>query len=842
MKKQPEIFDVTEYLKTATCVLKIREAVSLWKTKNYKGITDTTRELLNYWFYNDHILFNRTQFKYHKAQQEAIETLIYIFEIEKIRNRKDLFLKYAIDLKNVRMPVYDDFAKFCIKMATGTGKTKVMSLAIVWQYFNAIKEDNSQFAKNFLILAPNVIVFERLKTDFENGKIFKTDPLIPKHFNYFWDMNFYMRGDSERASSDGALYLTNIQQFYDRENNSASHEPEQMTAILGSPPPSQKLEITDFDERISKRDGLLMVLNDEAHHTHDEENEWNNSIRKLNTNKNIISQLDFSATPRYAKGSLFEWTISDYPIKQAILDGIVKRPIKGISKIEEKKTDNVAEKYEGFLIAGVNRWKEYKEQLQNLNKNPLLFIMMNTTKEADDIQVWLSKRYPKEFGGDKTLVIHTDNSGDVSKKDLDLARKTAREVDEDKSPVNAIVSVLMLREGWDVQNVTVVVGLRPMSSKNIILPEQAIGRGLRLMFRNVNTNYRERVDVLGSPGFIKFIEELEKLEELTLDTFEVGKDKLRIITIMPMEEKKEFDIGLPEITPLIRRKKSLAEEIAKLDVNKFKFRISTVLDDNKDILSFEYLGYDVITDEQVIKREYQLTSVQTAEEVIGYYAKKISDNIKLPSQFASLVPKIKEFFEYVAFGKKVNLEDSKIVKAISNDVVYNSVPREFETALKKLIIVQNEPEIINISRFLSETNPFLFSQKVLEAKKTIFNLVACDNGFELDFARFLEKSKDIKSFAKLPIQFGFSIQYTDASTNIRNYFPDFIAVTIKDDYWLIETKGREDIDVKNKDNAARNWCEKVSTLTDTNWNYLKVPEKEFDKLNPDSFEDLVTAL
>ena len=230
MKKKSKIFDIEEQLHTAVCVPAIRESFKGWRAGGYKGITETTRELLNFWFNHDHILHDGRKFSYHYFQREAIETLIYISEVQKINSRKELLEKYAYQTKDLRLPPVDEFARFCFKMATGSGKTKMMSLAIVWQYFNAIKEEMSQkYAKNFLIIAPNVIVFERLKTDFENGKIFKTDPLIPKHFMYFWEMNFYMRGDSERASSEGSLYLTNIQQFYDRENSASSKEPEQMT-------------------------------------------------------------------------------------------------------------------------------------------------------------------------------------------------------------------------------------------------------------------------------------------------------------------------------------------------------------------------------------------------------------------------------------------------------------------------------------------------------------------------------------------------------------------------------------------------------------------------------------
>jgi type III restriction enzyme len=115
----------------------------------------------------------------------------------------------------------------------------------------------------------------------------------------------------------------------------------------------------------------------------------------------------------------------------------------------------------------------------------VLFIMMNSTADADDVADWLARTYQGEFDGGKTQVIHTDKAGDVSKKDLEAARKAVRGVDDPQNPIHAIVSVLMLREGWDVQNVTVVVGLRPYTAKANILPEQAIGRGLRLMFRDL---------------------------------------------------------------------------------------------------------------------------------------------------------------------------------------------------------------------------------------------------------------------------------------------------------------------------------------------------------------------
>ena len=841
-KGQSDLFNIQEHLHTAPCVPALRDAVNNWRESNYRGATDTTLELLNYWFRTDHVLRTRLPFKYHLAQRESIETLIYVWEVEKVRSRKALLERYAYDSKNLRLPPYDDFARYSIKMATGSGKTKVMALAIAWQYFNAVKEGNDQYAKNFLIFAPNIIVFERLRSDFQGGHIFRTDPLYPKHFDIFWDMEFYMRGEMERASSSGALYLTNIQQFYNRsKRNDKSSEPELLTALLGQKPQSQKLEVTDFTERLVSREGNLMILNDEAHHTHDEDSEWNNIIRGLHKKKELSSQLDFSATPRYSKGGIFAWTIFDYPLKQAILDNVVKRPVKGISKAVEAKSSISSVKYAPFLTAAVERWREYNTQLESLKKNPLLFIMMNNTKEADEIGEWLRKKYPTEFSGDKTLVIHTDSDGEITKKDLDAARKVAREVDNETAGVNAIVSVLMLREGWDVQNVTVVVGLRPYTAKANILPEQTIGRGLRLMFRGGNTGYQERVDIIGNSAFLSFVEELEQIEGIKLDTFELGKEPLKIYTIEPDKKKISSDIEIPELSPALVRKKSLEEEISQIDVNEFKTN-PLPLDENDSIKSFIYEGRDIITDEKLFERKYEIPEAQTAQEVIGYYATKIANDVKLPSQFAVLVPKIKEFFEIKAFGKNVNIEDPAVIKAMSSNLATYVVIKEFERILRDKVIEQKTPEIISEGRKLSTTIPYPFSKLLLESKKSIFNFVACDNEFEKSFAKFLNNAKDVKAFAKLPEQFGFCIEYTDTLTNLRNYYPDFVIKLDDNTHFLVETKGREDVDVKRKDEAAENWCKNASELTETKWKYLKVQQKEFDKLQPYNFEDLQRTL
>lgn len=157
---------------------------------------------------------------------------------------------------------------------------------------------------------------------------------------------------------------------------------------------------------------------------------------------------DATATPRYGKGGeLFTWTVFDDPLKQAIVDGVVKRPLKGITKgASDVQSDIASTRYQVYLAAGVERWKEYRDQLAPLGKKPVLFVMHDTA-DADDIGEFLRTKYPAEFAGNKLLVIHTNKSGDVSVKDEEAAGRVAREVDDATSPVNAILSVLMLREG-----------------------------------------------------------------------------------------------------------------------------------------------------------------------------------------------------------------------------------------------------------------------------------------------------------------------------------------------------------------------------------------------------------
>lgn len=254
--------------------------------------------------------------------------------------------------------------------------------------------------------------------------------------------------------------------------------------------------------------------------------------------------------------------------------------------------------------------------------------------------------------------------------------------------------------------------------------------------------------------------------------------------------------------------------------------------------SFHYEGYDIISLEKLVERDYTIPEAQTAQEVISYYAKRIAQEVKLPSQFAALVPKVREFLATRAFGGPVNIETRAMITAISHTTAQYVTVKSFVAVLRDVLIEELTPHLLHAGRALAETPPFPYSRPTLTATKTIFTRVPCDNEFEKRFAQFLEDAPDVVAFAKLPERFGFTIEYTDTAGNLRYYEPDFVARLSDNTYALLETKGREDTDVAHKDRAAQIWCENATLLTGVVWLYLKVPQREFEKLHPSDYADL----
>jgi type III restriction enzyme len=432
--------------------------------------------------------------------------------------------------------------------------------------------------------------------------------------------------------------------------------------------------------------------------------------------------------------------------------------------------------------------------------------------------------------------LKNEEGGGVSQKDLAKARAFAGSVDSDESPVNAVVSVLMLREGWDVSNVTVVVGLRPYSAKANILPEQTIGRGLRLMFPGQD-GYAERVDIIGNKAFLDFVEELEKSEDVSFGVFDPSTERLQVTTIAAVPGREVWDIGIPELSRTIVRRQDLGLVIAGLDLSALAFSpLQPAQRALGETMHFE--AYDILTSDLEIERDYTRPEPGTVEEIIAYFAQRILRDIKAPGQFEPMATKLREFFANHAFGRPVDLTDPRYWQAMGKTPAAERVVKTFVDALRPHIVEQRDVTVQVRARSLYTTPNFPWSKPVYEARRSVFNFEGCDNEFERTFARWLDHTPDGRAFCKLPRDFGFSIEYADAAGNLRLYYPDFVAVADDGTHWLIETKGQEDMNVLLKDMAAELWCRNATQLGVGSWRYVKVGQVAFDRVQPGALADL----
>lgn len=194
----------------------LRHDVDLWWDAGYGGASDTTKELLYHWFHSDHMIKTNSgdvvPFKYYFCQREAVETLVHLKEIRELDSISGLINEFGGKDKEIAAlgidPEDDMWSKYAFILATGAGKTKFMSLVVVWSYFHALRESYSPMAKHFVVIAPNLTVFERLKENFANGAIFDTDPLIPVAWRGDWNLSVVLQDEVSGASTGGTLYLT----------------------------------------------------------------------------------------------------------------------------------------------------------------------------------------------------------------------------------------------------------------------------------------------------------------------------------------------------------------------------------------------------------------------------------------------------------------------------------------------------------------------------------------------------------------------------------------------------------------------------------------------------------
>ena len=378
----------------------------------------------------------------------------------------------------------------------------------------------------------------------------------------------------------------------------------------------------------------------------------------------------------------------------------------------------------------------------------------------------------------------------------------------------------MLNEGWDVRNVNVIVGLRSYTSERNVLPEQVIGRGLRKMFPDENASVKDFVNILeviGPPGLMQIIEELERNENITFGTANLG-NQINVTTIFVDMDKQEFDLEIPILTPVIVVREFEIDENTLDKIPPLNIRL-----ENK-VFKTTYKAVDMVTGSVQVERNWDMPVPQDVKSVIAYYTGRILKELNLANMFADLYPIVKEYIEKKLFDQNVELEDPRVLFQISEPELQEKLIKVFVDNLKDLAFTDRQASIFDRIR-ISDTQPFVWTKKVYQANKCIFNYVPCNNDLEVNFARFLDSVNDVKAFSKLVQKIGFFIEYRDSGGNLRYYYPDFL-VKLEDKYVIAETKGEEDVDVKFKDKRAKLWCEDAERVTGDKWIYVGVNEDE----------------
>ena len=825
----------------------VRARVDAWRAQGYPGASATSRRLLGFWFADEHRFDDGRPFRFYFCQREAVETLVYLSEIEPVRALKDLleFSEHGMTIQ----PGEPKRQRLAMKMATGSGKTMAMSLCITWSYFHALYEADSPMTTSFLVIAPNLIVFERLKTDFGDGATFRRDPLVPPEWQHDFDLAVLLQDDPAPVTARGVLYLTNVQRLYEasagRGKNKA--EPNPVEAMVG-PRVNRDVEASSAErlfDRIAEH-GRVMVVNDEAHHVHDAKLQWNQTIERLHdelrkrgsgdAGPGVVSQLDYSATPKYEKGGLFRHVVVDYPLAQAVRDGIVKTPVIGeVSGATVELGDTSFQRNRQWLDVAVGRWRAFHESLSPSGKRPVLFVMCENTLAADEAGDYL--RQLADFSGDQLLVIHTNRSGEITKDDLELARRAAREVDGPDSRIRCIVSVLMLREGWDVRNVCVIVTLRPLSAANKILPEQALGRGLRRM-TPPGSGFDERVVVIEHEAF-RNLWSTELDGGLVVEKEQADQIQPGAVTIFPDEAKRKYDIVIPQLTRALARSDSALNQLHPSDVPAPKSVLAV-----PDVQPEEYVHYRGLhlIDKGVIEEyEFHVPYAEDPSGVITYYTRSVAKAggvDRLSGAFATLAPMVRDYLRDRVFERPVELEDKVILRRLAENDAQALVVGAFREAIRALSITEREPTIEESALRVSETPPFPWSRETVPGERTVFNLTPVDSSLEARFARFLDRATDVTAWAKLTMNSRFALEYISRAGALRYYYPDFVMRLDDDSCLIVETKGQEDLDVALKDRRARRWCQDATRLSGRDWTYEKVPQKLFDSFDGDTLEGL----
>jgi type III restriction enzyme len=591
----------------------------------------------------------------------------------------------------------------------------------------------------------------------------------------------------------------------------------------------------------------LLVLNDEAHHVHSDDLEWAKAIARLHEagrnrgSEGLVMQLDFSATPYTGAGDrklFFPHIIYDYPLAAAIRDQVVKRPKIGeIEHAPEPLTKDYIKRNRLQIDTGVEVFRQFQRDFKATGKKPVLFVMADQTRNADKVGGYLEREHRL-----KTLVIHTDTAGVITKKDLEKAREAARSIDTNE--YEAIVSVMMLKEGWDVKNVCVIVPLR--SYESAILAEQTLGRGLRRM-TPLTAGWEEKLIVIDHPRFRDLWNAEIKNEDLDIEITEARRvyEPANVVRVDP--SKFQYDFSIPVLAGGVTRD---VRRLADLDVASLPgglFRWAEIA-----LPTVMYREKDLLTQKTDLERELSFDYTDRYEVYLANITKAILSRCGASAQFAEIVPKVRQYIEERFFDSPVDMSDAEMVRKLNHLLVREKIRDVFVDAILRLQVVEEPYELVerwSVGQW-NDGKAFHTSEPVYPARKTVFAEGEREglpyprgSEYERQFMRYLDEQDEVLAYTRVLPRMPLRIPYHDAQGYLRHYTPDFVVRTAQG-YFLLETKGEgwdKQEDTPAKVEAATEWCQKISELTGEFWTFVKILQPDFKRFGGLPFSQWLSA-
>lgn len=909
-----------------------------------------TRDLLTFWFTEPHIETRYVNF--HEGQRQAILNAIYLHEVVGTHSVKDIYeniefeLLSEIDMTEFKKAKYE-IPKYGIKMATGTGKTWVMHAFLIWQYLNAKYEEarSGRYTKNFLLVAPGLIVYERLldaylgKETVEGEREFETsdvyvfrDTFVPP--NYREDVFGFVQNAVARkqeigskVTGDGLIAIANWHLFMGEEENEREETPlDDPTGVVKDVFPvrpgfsggnaldsldAQYLSGREIEYLANLPD--LMVMNDEAHHIHENKSygevsevEWQKSLNIIAKNKGSqFIQIDFSATPYDVTGSgqnrvkhYFPHIIVDFDLKTAIRGGLVKTividkrkelvdlPLEYNAIRENGVVVGLSEGQKMMLRAGLNKLRILEEHFTSFtkdksgvsNKHPKMLVMSEDTSVTPYIEEFLRG---EGLAVEDVMRIDSNRKGEVPEEEWKEIKQRLFNVDKHEHP-KVIVSVLMLREGFDVSNICVVVPLR--SSSAPILLEQTIGRGLRLMWREPEfeevksdnrrklltekrepNNYLDILTIIEHPAFIQFYDELlrEGLLGETDHDPKGGRDVLGDIIKAGLKSNyKTYDL----FWPIVIRESD--EELVETEIDISKLDPFTLypLDNLKKFFTKD--GEKFISEEMTVKTrfgEYVVDAALFKSQSYNEYLQKIVSVVvnrlarisqrknrmfpALQVNNVAIVATIDRFVRTRLFGENFDpfADNNWKILLLKNGLVTDHIVKEIGKAIFDMqqSVIPTEAKVEK--RYFSEVSELRMRENFsLEVTKTIYERLPYPSNrgeFEKNLMLHADSDAGVEALMKVNEYYHSfaTISYIRTDGLLSLYSPDFIVKTNKKIY-LIETKADKDLNdlnVKQKQLATLDWVKRINSLPpqermEREWSYILLGENHFYSLKENS--------